>query len=500
MNRRPFRDSILISIIGAILYLSLLAANYDSNGIIIARRVEVSYVASPNHMFFELTGVVLMHLAAFLGQRVPVFPMLQVLAALFGAAALGATNLAARRLNAARLEALAASAWLGTTYAFWKWSTNVAYVSAGAMLAAFAVALLWGRKSIATQMTIGVLAACSALSWQANIFLFPVLIAGICFQAATWDDRVKETKYVFGAYAVTLALAYFGMVYQSGFRDAHQIFKLVTTYGGGGGPDWGHWGWERIGSLAATWLQSVIGIRFNTVFPRLAPFALVAFLVPPLLLVLWRWKDRAAAFCLLGIAAYLPFIIWWDPFETKWMLVPNLFIAIGAARYWSQLSLRFPSSSRLLMWIAVFVLGLSNLVSFGLPEHQHPSEMQQAGDCVGTRLRSADLYISPEWDFGEFMSYKYKKDSMNLVGRTVELHYDKAKTVEAIKEEVRKHQASGGDVYISDPLSRHFDLLQQWAGITSSDLDQLLPGQIAYRCAGWSIRKIERLNLDKGTQ
>jgi hypothetical protein len=32
--------------------------------------------------------------------------------------------------------------------------------------------------------------------------------------------------------------------------------------------------------------------------------------------------------------------------------------------------------------------------------------------------------------------------------------------------------------------------------ITSSDLDHLLPGQVAYRCGQWSIRKIERLTDD----
>jgi hypothetical protein len=121
------------------------------------------------------------------------------------------------------------------------------------------------------------------------------------------------------------------------------------------------------------------------------------------------------------------------------------------ARYWSHFSLKFRSSSRLVMLTAVLVLGLSNLVSFGLPEHTHQSEAQRAGDCIGTRLRPGDLYLSPDLGLGEFMSYKYRKDSMDLIGKIVEVKFDKTKTFQAIEEEVRKHQASGGDVYISDP-------------------------------------------------
>jgi hypothetical protein len=502
-------------VIGAAFYLSLLAADYDSNGIYIARSVEGSFVSSPNHMFFELTGVVFMRLAALFGRKGPVFQMLLVLAALYGGVALGAANLAARRLGAQRLEALTAVVWLGTTYAFWRWSTNVAYVSAGAMLAASSLALIWGRKSARILVIIGILAVCSALAWQANLFLFPVLIAGLCLQPASWPDRARQTKYLFISYALTLTLAYAGIVYLSGFRDAGRILKLLTTYGGGRGPDWGHWGWRRIGIAAETWIHSFVGfielvpawflshpVTFKTVFPRLAPLGLVAFLGPPFCLLFRRWKDSQALFCLFGIAAYLPFIVWWDPFETKWMLIPNLFLALCVARCWSHLNVKFRLPSRLLMLIGACVLGLSNLVSFGLPQHLHQSEQQQAGDCVGSRLRPADLYLAPEWDFGSVMSYKYGKDSMDLVGKTVDLQFDKTRTLQAVEAEVRKHQASGGDAYISDPLSRHFDLLEQWAGITSSDLDHLLPGQVAYRCGEWSIRKIERLkeNNNRGAE
>jgi len=503
------RDSIIVSVIGAGFYLSLVAADYDSNGIIIARSVEAAQFAWPNHMFFELTGVVLMRLAALFGRKGPVFPMLLVLAALYGGVALGAANLAARRMGARRLEAFTAMVWLGTTYTFWTWSTNVAYVSAGAMLAASALALIWVRKSEWILVMIGILGACSALAWQANLFLFPVLIAGLCLQPASWPDRARQTKYLFTSYALALTLAYVGIVYQSGFHDAGKTLRLITTYRGVRAPDWGHWGWRRIGNVAETWIHSLVGrialvpayflsrpVRFNTVFPRLAPLALVAFLGPPFCLLFRRWKDSQTLLCLLGIAAYLPFIVWWDPFETKWMLIPDLFLALCVARCWSHLNVKFRLASRLLMLIAACVLGLSNLASFGLPQHVHQSELQHAGDCVGSRLRSADLYLSPDWDFGYFISYKYRRDSMDLLGKTVEVQFNKARTLKAIEEEVRKYQASGGDAYISDPLSRHFDLLERWAGITSSDLDHLLPGQVAYRCGQWSIRKIERLKDD----
>src|SRR5215471_8706254 len=109
-----------------------------------------------------------------------------------------------------------------------------------------------------------------------------------------------------------------------------------------------------------------------------------------------------------------------------------------------------------------------------------------------SRLQPADLYLDPEWDFSSFMAYKYGRNRFDLVALVLQLKQNKAKILRALEAQVRSNQRRG-DVYISNPLSRHFNLLDEWAGITSADLDRLLPGGVAFTCEGWQIRKVDRL-------
>jgi hypothetical protein len=459
-----------------------------------------------NHLLFEASGYVATQVASLVGHSGPSFSLLLILSALFGGIALGATNLAARRTGSERLEAIAATVWLGTTYAFWKWSTNVAYVSMAGMLVALALAQLWSRTSPRTLVITGIIGALSALAWEANIFLLPVLIVGVRLQFESWRDWLRSSLYLVAAWAGTLGFAYAVLVYEWRLPDLRSLVEFMVTWGGGNpGPKWGHWGWDRIGKFAQTWIHSLIGSiilqpawflapsRFNTNLHRLAPVALLILFAVPVFLFLRRWMDSMGLFFLFGTAAYFPFVIWWDPVETKWLLVPNIFLALFVARFWSQLYEKSIRTGRAVLLLATTVLTVSNVAVYGMPEHMRQSEEQKAGDCVGNRLHPADLYLDPEWDFSSFMAYKYGRNRFDLVALLLQLKLNKAKVLSALEAQVRSHQAEYGDVYISDPLSRHFDLLDEWAGITSADLDGLLPGGVAFTCEGWQIRKVDLL-------
>ena len=484
------------------------AINYDSNGIGIARELELGHRPRANHMLFEASGYVATQVASLVGHTGPSFPLLLILSALFGGIALGATNLAARRTGSGRLEAIAATVWLGTTYAFWKWSTNVAYVSMAAMLVALALSQLCRKTSPRTLVITGIIGALSALAWEANIFLLPVLIVGVRLQFESWREWLRSSLYLVAAWAGTLGFIYAVLIYEWRLPDLRSIGKFMVTWGGEAspGPRWGHWGWDRIGKFAQTWIHSVIGsiafppawflappLRFNITLHSLALIALVILFAVPVFLFLRRWMDPMGLFFLFGIAAYLPFVIWWDPFETKWFLMPNIFLALFVARFWSQLYEMSIQTGRAVLLLAITVLTVSNVALYGMPEHTGQSEEQKAGQCVGSRLHPADLYLDPEWDFSSFMAYKYGRNRFDLVALLLQLKLNKAKMLRALEAQVRSHQAAYGDVYISDPLSRHFDLLDEWAGITSADLDGLLPGGVAFTCEGRHIRKVDLL-------
>lgn len=47
-----------------------------------------------------------------------------------------------------------------------------------------------------------------------------------------------------------------------------------------------------------------------------------------------RWRHlpyRQLVWIGATYALFLPFIIWWDPYEPKWFVVPNLFLATTIA-------------------------------------------------------------------------------------------------------------------------------------------------------------------------
>jgi hypothetical protein len=62
----------------------------------------------------------------------------------------------------------------------------------------------------------------------------------------------------------------------------------------------------------------------------------------------WRTGTGVASFplsrvLLLGYLAYIPFNTWWDPTETKWFVVPNVFLAIMVGRALAAKPMRLPA-------------------------------------------------------------------------------------------------------------------------------------------------------------
>jgi len=508
------REAFFVASIAVVLYLSFLSINYDSNGIVAAKAIEAGDWACLNHMLYEVIGIVAVKIAGLFHRSEPALPLLMGIAAVSGALALGATYLAARRMGADRLQGFVATAWLGSTWAFWKWSTEVAYIMTAAAFAAAALALSWHRSFPGRSIAIGVLAAFSILAWQANIFLIPAILIGSWDPSVLRKSRIRFNLVTCLALALTLAVAYSLTLRQLGCRDIAGAVKLITSYGGGNSPIWGHWGSERIGILADTWIRSMIGgtslhlhwflsrpVRFNTVFPRLAPIAIAIFLAIPLWFLTRQGKDRAILCSLVGIASYVPFAVWWDPWETKWLVIPNIFLALLCAKLWSRIP---PGSAafRCLAPIAVAILGISNLSIYAVPAHTKLSDDYKAGKCVAEHLGPKDLYLATDWAFGDYISYKYRLTSIDVISTAANYRSNKDEAFRKIREEIRRVYA-GGKIYSLDPgapESGRFKMLEDFTGITPDDLGTQLPGRPAFRCYDWSIRELELPALEVGSR
>jgi hypothetical protein len=498
------RTSLALALTATVIYLLFLSINYDSNGILIARGVESGDPVHANHMLFEITGSAVLYLARILGHDGAAFTMLQILAALCGGLTLGGTYLVARHIGADRGPALVAAGWLGTTWAFWNWSTNVAYIGMATMLAVGSLVLAWQAKKGFLLVLAGIVAALSVLAWQPNIFLLPSLLAAFNGPLASTEERIKQSSLLLVVFGLTLSASYAAVAGSVLIGNPLSVLERLTSYGGTQTLSWGRWGWERCGELARTWIHSALGwislqpqwffsppVRFNTVFPRLAPWALAVFILVPLIKGLRPMREWRTLWCLLGLISYLPFAVWWDPFETKWLMVANVFVALLAARMWSCVSSRIGS---FIAATAVLVLCVSNLSLYGIPGHTQLSANYQIGECVGRRLSPSDLYIATDWAWGDYMAYQSRRDSVDLMGTAGSFAFDKAKTLDALVEMVKQRQQTGADVYMTDPpynSHNRLQVLQASTGITPSELDNFFPGRVAFSCQDWPIRRLD---------
>jgi hypothetical protein len=291
-------------------------------------------------------------------------------------------------------------------------------------------------------------------------------------------------------------------------QSTQDIFRWLTSYSSPDvprGSTWGRWEWVRIRDFAETWIHSIVGwiplvprffplrpIRFDTVFPRLAPIALVVFFSIPLLGSLRRAISPLLLWCLLGSAAYIPFIVWWDPFETKWLLVPNVFLALLAAQAWSHLAHR-----RWAPYVAAssaVILAASNLFTYAIPSHTRLSQDYRVADCIASHMTPSDLYIATGWDLPGYLAYKHGRDSIDLVGVSISFQFDRAGISRALRQQVEQRQ-EGGDVYVTEPFhysAWQLESIKNRTGMTGRDLDRALPGKTAFECQGRPIRRVHR--------
>jgi hypothetical protein len=490
-HRSDALGALAVAILGAAFYVSLRAINYDPNGIATAQAVEFPILAWPNHMFFEFVGYLAMQVGALLGYSGPSYGLLQVFAGIFGGLALGCAYLLARKLGADRLCSYTAVLWLAGTWAFWTWSTNVAYISFATFLVAMAFLLSLQRGSGVVPIATGVIAALSVLTWQANVFVIPFLLVVGFMESESLRDWQQWSLRMLAGFAMILIPVYLWIAYISQHRKLDALLVLFTTHGGidNASTPWGHWGWDRPGSLAQTWLLSTIGAVRGW-----AAYALGAFALGPLLYSAFKPADRDSRLCLAGLAAYLPFVIWWDPYETKWLLIPNLFFAILAARAWSQWGARWHWSVSLPALAAAAFIFWSNLSVYAVPAHTQMSEGTLLGDCVGAKLQPSDLYIQSDWVFGGYMSYKYRIELIDLISQAQVMNFDRAAMVKFFRERVETKRQAGAAVYTVDPSSvspDSFKNLLALGKIKSDELESLLPGRIAFTCRNWNFRRLE---------
>jgi hypothetical protein len=459
------------------LFLPYRAIQYDTNGIDEAQYIEDGRLFHKNHMVHRPLGYALFRGAKTLGYEGNSLGILQIMNAVLGAIGVGLAYVIYEFLTADRLAALVGSVWLATSFTYWYFSTDAGYIMLAGLFALAALACSARRRVFPSS----VFTALSVLTWEASIFLVPIPVG-----EAALKPRVR-------AAVLTLLLVsavYIPVAFSQGYYTPFAILHWISGYGEGPKPLplWGAWAWDRIPSAALAALRSITPVllaawpgdfarhvQLGRIAVDLSLFALAGLLF----LAAARANRRALSF-VAGYALFLPFIIWWDPYDPKWFLIPNIFLggflASGLAP-WLQ---RKPT--RIFVLAAVIVIGGTNFVTTILPRHRRLGPARTMAQCVSEKMTSADLFVSAEWGWPEYLGYLHGRRSVSFINDGISL----------VKERESATEKAGGKVYMLDPRTysqAHLDWLKIQTGVSAEDLAKF-GGSPSFSCNGVTLLRV----------
>jgi len=216
----------------------------------------------------------------------------------------------------------------------------------------------------------------------------------------------------------------------------------------------------------------------------LAMFAVVITSV----LAILKLNYRAIGF-LVGYALFIPFILWWDPFDPKWFFIPNAFLC-GFFVCCLQPYLHRLSTAAIVIG-CVFLIALSNFATTIWPRHRRLGPDRTMAQCVAEQMVPRDAFVAAEWGWPDYLEYLQHRTAVNLINQSVGRPKDKV--VADIKQFIAETQQQGGIVYMLDSRvykREHLDWLREQTGITLEDL-KAFGGQPAFICYGRPILKLQ---------
>jgi hypothetical protein len=440
----------LFCLIGLLLFLPFLSINYDLNSVREAVGVERGGqdLFSPNHLLYRPMGYPVHRiLEAILNYRGSVLLVLQVITALFAALGLALSLLVFARISQSVLSAALATLGMAVSWSYWRFSTDAYYITVSLPFVAAAVLpLLWiqadSHRSNLYGILSGVACAVAILLWQANVFLVPVLVlALLLFNRQSISVPPNQLIRVLALMLITLGLvvglAYVGVgIFAFNVKTPSDFLTWLLHHPGSGSALWGHWSMDRIPHLLQSSVSSIIPlwaglglrdlmhgvVRPDKILGQISLLSYLFLLLGSVILAVRSIRRRHINLRLLlwlifAYSVYLPFMLWWDPFEPKWFVIPNFFLWGMVAVIWrpSQRNSRF---NRLLpLALSVSIIGLANFTYTIWPNHAYPGEMLQLAECVDGHMAPNDHLLAYDWVWSGYISYLHRRPVHSLIGQ-----------------------------------------------------------------------------------
>jgi hypothetical protein len=187
-----------------------------------------------------------------------------------------------------------------------------------------------------------------------------------------------------------------------------------------------------------------------------------------------------------GYLAFLPFIFWWDPYEPRWFVLPNLFACLILGRYISTQMLSLRARAGHLLALSVVVAATWWFAVW--PRRADISEGMQLAQCVASHMTSEDALLATDWNWPGYLAYLHGNEVIGLIGLAVKTG-SRDGALDVVDAHVRRVNARGGHAYIAARENYTADA-QRWfttqAGIGWEVFDRYAPGE-AFGCRGWTF-------------
>lgn len=424
MHLRPRTIAVLLGIAVLSLDLALRNRNYQVDALTYALDIEDPSRPDffhPHHVLFTPLAWLAVRVVQWFDPAARAIGPAQILVACGGAAGVAVFyGFLHRTLRRGTLYPLLGAILLALCYGYWHYSTELeSYVLPVAPLLLSALSL-HGPDAQPTPARAARAAAWHALAigfHQIHV-LFTVVLLGLILTTEGLGRR--ERFRLAAAYAATLALAaggiYLGIALLTGHGGSpRELFQWSTSYAHAG--RWGAFHWANLyfgggGALTAVMAKGLIQRILSEpswTAATVGGVALTAIAGAGITALLAVWLGNARVLigergflfrlALVWPAAYIPFLLWWEPYNPEhWisLLVP-LCIAT-ASLVSSDAPVRgFPRALRRATFpVLLFTIGTVNLFSEILPESRWKNNEYYAFSAQAVRhVRSADLLLVP---------------------------------------------------------------------------------------------------------
>lgn len=466
-----------MTLVCLILYLPFLSMQWDLNGIIEAQSVEAggTDLFSPNHMLYRPFSFMILKLWQAMGYTGHSVVVLQYITTVAGAVGIGLFFLALCQFTEDVVVSMLGAVFLATSWSYWKFSLDVSYIILAAMLVCAALVLLLRKGQTGWSITAaGGISGLAILGWQANIFLMPWFLATILWLHRNKELRTRLTMVAqfLASSGLVVGLAY-GLVAMLlfGHGSLADVASWAVSHGADGvgrSPMWGRWGADRLLPAASNAIASFIplwqGLGIKKLLQGeiqpdkiLSQLSLVAVLALGgwTLFLLFRQRLRNASHA-VGEAiwfvpaylSFLPFIIWWEPYETRWFTIPDIFLIVAMSKIWSH-----ERTLRRLLVVAgcMAIVSAANFSTTIWPYHSSPNPWIQVAECFARQTTKADTFIPTDWNWFDYAVYFFDYEGQVLTLKRGEPH--QAQNIEVVEQELFRKRGERGYIYAVDASS-----------------------------------------------